>query len=105
MKKFKYLIISIISIFLFNVSAFAASGSLSVSSSSVYAGDSFTVNVNLNNVAAWVVNVSSSGPVSGCSIAIADDSGTTFNTSTTIPVTCTATGTGTIKIVLTGDAP
>lgn len=103
MKKIKYLIVSIISVFLFNVSAYAASGSLSVSSSSVYVGDSFTVSVNLYSMAAWVVKVNSTGPVSGCSINEASDSGDGHNINKTISATCTATGTGTINIRLSGD--
>ena len=103
MKKFKYLIVSIISIFLFNISAFAASGNLSVSSSSVYVGDSFTVTVNLYSMAAWVVKVTPSGPVSGCSINEVNDSGTGENVNKSISATCTATGTGTITLRLSGD--
>ena len=103
MKKVKYLIISLISIFAFNINVFAASGSLSVSSSSVYVGDKFTVKVNVSSAAAWNVHVSASGPVSGCSINQADATADARDTNKTFSATCTAKGTGTITITLSGD--
>ena len=103
MKKVKYLIISLISIFAFNINVFAASGSLGVSSSSVYVGDSFTVTANVSSAAAWNIHVSASGPVSGCSINQADASADAMDTYKTFSATCTATGTGTITIRLSGD--
>ena len=103
MKKVKYLIISLISIFAFNINVFAASGSLGVSSSSVYVGDSFTVTANVSSAAAWNIHVSASGPVSGCSINQADATADAMDTNKTFSATCTATGTGTITIRLSGD--
>lgn len=103
MKKVKYLIISLISIFAFNINVFAASGSLGVSSSSVYVGDSFTVTANINSAAAWNVHVTASGPVSGCLINQADATADALDTNKTFSATCTATGTGTITINLSGD--
>ena len=72
MKKVKFLLVSLISIFAFNINVFAASGSLGVSSSSVYVGDSFTVTANVSSAAAWNIHVSASGPVTGCVINQAD---------------------------------
>ena len=103
MKKLKCLIVSLVSIFAFNINVFAASGSLSVSSSSVYVGDSFTVSVNVYSSAAWNVHVSTSGPVSGCVINQADATADAMDTNKTFSATCTATGTGTITIRLSGD--
>lgn len=103
MKKVKFLLVSLISIFAFSINALAASGSLSVSSSSVYVGDSFTVTVNVNSVAAWNIHVSASGPVSGCSINQADATADAMDTNKSFSATCTATGTGTITITLSGD--
>ena len=103
MKKFKYLVISLICLFAFNINSFAASGSLGVSSSSVYVGDSFTVSANISSAAAWNVHVSASGPVSGCSINQADATADAMDTNKTFSATCTATGTGTITIILSGD--
>lgn len=103
MRKVKYLIISLISIFAFNTNVFAASSSLEVSSSSVYVGDSFTITANIKSAAAWNIHVSASGPVSGCSINQADVTADALDTNTTFSETCTATGTGTITIRLSGD--
>lgn len=103
MKKIKYLIISLITIFAFNINVYAASGSLEVSSSSVYVGDSFTVTTNVSSAAAWNIHVSASGPVSGCSINQADATADAMDTNKTFSATCTATGTGTITIRLSGD--
>lgn len=103
MKKVKFLLVSLISIFAFNINVFAASGSLGVSSSSVYVGDSFTVTANVSSAAAWNIHVSASGPVSGCSINQADATADAMDTNKTFSATCTATGTGTITITLSGD--
>ena len=103
MKKIKYLFIVIVSIFAFNINVFAASGSLSISSENVYVGDSFTVTANINSAAAWNVHVTTSGPVSGCSINQADTTSDAMDTNKTFSSTCTTTGTGTIIVVLSGD--
>lgn len=103
MKKVKFLLVSLISIFAFSINALAASGSLSVSSGSVYVGDSFTVTANVNSAAAWNIHVSASGPVSGCSINQADATADALDTNKSFSATCTATGTGTITITLSGD--
>ena len=103
MKKVKFLLVSLISIFAFNINVFAASGSLGVSSSSVYVGDSFTVTANVSSTAAWNIHVSASGPVSGCSINQADVTADAMDTNKTFSATCTATGIGTITITLSGD--
>ena len=103
MEKLKFLLVSLIAIFGFNINVFAASGSLSVSSSSVYVGDSFIVTANVNSTAAWNIHVSASGPVSGCSINQADTTIDATDTSKSFNATCTATGTGTILITLSGD--
>ena len=103
MKKVKFLIVSLISVFAFSVDVFAASGSLEVSSSSVYVGDGFTVTANVSSAAAWNIHVSASGPVSGCSINQADATADAMDANKTFSATCTATGTGTITIRLSGD--
>ncbi len=103
MKKVKFLLVSLISLFAFNINVIAASGSLSVSSSNVYVGDKFTVTVNVRSAAAWNIHVSASGPVSGCSINQADATSDAMDTNKSFSATCTATGTGTISIILSGD--
>lgn len=105
MKKIRKLVITIILtlIFIATIDVYAASGSLSVSSSSVNSGDSFKAIVNVSGAASWNVHVSASGPVSGCSINEADASGNAKNTDNTFTTTCTTTGEGTVTIVLTGD--
>ena len=81
----------------------AASGSLSVSSSYVTVGNSFTVSVYVNQAAAWQVHVTSTGPVSGCTMSLADATADALNTSKSFQATCTATAAGTINISLSGD--
>ena len=103
MKKVKFLLVSLISLFAFNINVIAASGSLSVSSSNVYVGDKFTVTVNVRSAAAWNIHVLASGPVSGCSINQADATSDAMDTNKSFSATCTATGTGTISIILSGD--
>lgn len=103
MKKINILIIALISIFAFNINVYAASGSLSTNTGSVYVGDSFTVYANINGAAAWNVHVSASGPVSGCSINQADATSDALDTNKSFSATCTATGTGTITVTLSGD--
>ncbi len=103
MKKYKYLLAFLISMFAFSVNVFAASGSLSVSSESVYVGDSFTVSANITSSAAWNVHVTASGPVTGCVINQADATDDAMDTDKTFSATCTATGVGTINVRLSGD--
>lgn len=103
MKKIKIILMLLISIFIFKTNIFAASGNLSVSKSSVYVGDSFTVSVNVNSAAAWNVHVSATGPVQNCSINQADATSDAMDTNKTFSVTCTAIATGTITINLSGD--
>lgn len=103
MKKIKFLLISFISIFVFSINVFAASGSLSVSSGSVYVGDNFTVTANVISAAAWNIHVSAIGPVSGCQINQADATADAMDTNKSFSATCTATGTGTITLILSGD--
>jgi len=102
MKKFNELLVFIISLFIFSTGVNAASGaSLSVSSSNVYVGDTFTVSVNATEIASWAIHVAAEGPVSGCSINEADsptDVATVGNRNKTFSATCTATGTGTITV-------
>ena len=54
MKKINILIIALISIFAFNINVYAASGSLSTNTGSVYVGDSFTVD-NLQDYHKFVI--------------------------------------------------
>lgn len=101
MKTFKYLSFIIITLFATNV--YAASASLSASTGSVYIGDTFTVNVRVNSAAAWEIHVSSSGPVSGCTISEADSTSNALNTSRTFSASCKSTAEGNITINLSGN--
>ena len=82
---------------------FASSATLSVSSSSVNVGDSFTATVNMTDAAAWNIHVTASGPVDGCTIAVADATSDAMNASRSFGANCTATGEGTITLTLSGD--
>lgn len=103
MKKLNYIIFTFIVFIGFSMGASAGGASLSVSSSSVTVGKSFTANANLSGVAAWNIKISASGPVSGCNTSAADSSANADNISKTVSVTCKATGTGNITISLSGD--
>ena len=103
MKKIKYLMVSLISIFVLSSNAFAASAGLTVNSNSVYVGDTFTVNVNMVGAAAWELHTTASGPVSGCIVNEAYVTEDALDTNKTFSATCTATGEGTITISLYGN--
>ena len=103
MKRVQASILAIIIAALFSTNAFAASGSLSVSSGSVYVGDSFTATVSVNSAAAWNVHVTSTGPVSGCTINQADATADAEDANRTFTASCKATGKGTITLTLSGD--
>ena len=106
MKKIKILLTSVVSILVFSVGidVYAISASVSVSSGSVTVGNSFTASVNLV-AASWDVQISASGPVTGCSLHDANVTNSGRDESISlppVPVTCTATGEGTITINLSG---
>ena len=103
MKKIKLILTGILSFLIVILNVNAASASLSVSSSSIYSGESFTAYVNMNGAAAWNLHVASSGPVSGCKLDIADATLDALDTNKSFPVTCTSTGVGTITLTLSGD--
>ena len=100
MKKIKLLIIFLISIFVFNINVKAASANLTVSSRSIYVGDTFTVNVNMKSAAAWNIHVISNGPVNDeCEIHEVNVTDKGDDTSKTFTATCSATAEGTINIM------
>ncbi len=103
MKKIKLMLTGILSFLIVLVNVNAASAGLSVSSSSIYSGESFTAYVNMNGAAAWNLHVTSSGPVSGCTLDAADATFDALDTNKSFPVTCTSTGVGTITLTLSGD--
>ena len=78
----------------------AASSSLSVSSRNVIVGNSFTISVNINQASAWNIHVTSTGPVSGCTMSLADATADAMNTSKSFQATCTATAAGTITLII-----
>ena len=104
MKKVKILLLLLISVFcLYTKDVYAASASLSVSSSKVYVGGSFKTTINVSASAAWSVHLKASGPVRNCSMDQADSTANALNANRSFSVTCTATGTGTITLTLSGD--
>lgn len=103
MKKFKYILFATLILFFSKTNVYASSASLTSSSTNVYVGDTFTVYVNMSQAAAWNLHVSSTGPVSGCSINQADATSDALDTSKTFTATCTATSEGNISVKLSGD--
>ena len=99
MKKVKYIIFALISLFIFQNNVFAA---LNLSKTSVTVGDSFTASVSFT-AAAWEVHLNSNGPVSNCYINEADSTSNASNASKTFKATCKTTGTGTVTLTLSGN--
>ena len=91
-------------VFISSANASAISSGFTANTNSVEVGQSFTVNVILTDVAAWNVHVSASGPVSGCSLAVADATPDAMNTTKSFSATCNAIDEGTIVVSLSGDA-
>ncbi len=103
-KVIKLIAVALISILVLNMKIFAASGNLSVSSTSVNVGESFTISVKLRDVAAWEVHTNATGPVTGCVIEEIYDSGTGYNVNEkVVTANCKATDVGTITITLSGN--
>ena len=103
MKKIQIIIISLIAAFLLNANSFAASGNIYVSKSNVYVNDTFSVSVSITSSAAWNIHVTASGPVSGCTINVADATADAKDDNKTFTSSCRATGTGIITLSLSGD--
>ena len=70
--------------FLFTISAKAASASLSVSSNSVYVGGTFKVTVKVTQAAAWNVHATATGPVKNCVVNQANASDDAMDTNKTL---------------------
>ncbi|NLM63066.1 MAG: cadherin-like beta sandwich domain-containing protein [Mollicutes bacterium] len=104
MNRIKYFTVFLFSFFSFILVGNASgSASLTVSSTNITVGNNVTAYINLKNVAAWNLQITSSGATSGCSQKFVDDSGTGKNINKTLSVTCKSTSTGIIKFILTGD--
>ena len=103
MKKIQIIIISLVAAFLLSANSFAASGNIYVSESNVYVNDTFSVNVSITSSAAWNIHVVASGPVSGCTINVADATADAKDDNKTFTSSCRATGTGIITLSLSGD--
>ncbi len=102
-KRLKFLLVIILSVFMVNTKVLAASANLSVSSNSVFVGETFTVSVSAKSVAAWNIHTSVSGPVTGCIINEADATSDANDADKTFTASCKATDIGTITITLSGD--
>ena len=102
MKKIKYIIFSMLTLFTFNNKVLAGA-SVYASKSQVTVGSTFSVTASVSGAAAWNVHVSASGPVSGCTINAADATESATNGSKSYSASCKATGTGTITLKLSGD--
>ena len=103
MKKIQIILTSLVIAFLLGANSFAASGNIYVSKSSVYVGDTFSVSVNITSSAAWNIHVAASGPVSGCTINVADATADAKDDNKTFTSSCRATGAGIITLSLSGD--
>ena len=103
MKNIKYLLLSVFVFMIAGINVFAASASLSVSSSKIEEGRSVTATVSMKGAAAWNIKISSSGSTSGCTKSFADASSDGNNVNKSFSVTCKSTSTGIISFVLSGD--
>ncbi len=100
MKKIYYLALTILLIYAFPVDATTI---FETSSSTVLIGESFTVDVKIEEIAAWNIHVKSTGPVKDCTIDEVDVTEDAKNTSKAFSVSCKAYKQGTITFKLTGD--
>lgn len=103
MKNIRYLLLSVFVFMIAGINVFAASASLSVSSSKIEEGRSVTATVSMKGAAAWNIKISSSGSTSGCTKSFADASSDGNNVNKSFSVTCKSTSTGIISFVLSGD--
>ena len=87
MKKLKIFLLLLVLLCISKTNVYAASGSLSTSTGTVYVGDSFTVSVNVFSAAAWNVHTSVLGPVTGCIINQADATADAMDTNKTFSAT------------------
>ncbi len=94
----------LISVFLLFPVFVYAKGSASISGpSTVESGSKVTISVTLKNVAAWDIEINSSGSTSGCSDHFVSDSRNGKDTTKTLSVTCKATSVGSIGFTASGD--
>lgn len=105
MKK-QIVILIMVACMLFMINTADAASSLSVSSSSVTVGGTFTITARVSNVASWGMNVSVTGPAKYVSGTLQDANTTdnALNGSKTITAKYQVTGAGTITVSFTGDA-
>lgn len=82
----------------------APSQSFYTSANTIEAGGKVTATLQLRNVAAWNVKITSNGSTRGCDSAFADATSNGGNTTKNLSVTCTSTGVGQISFRVTGDA-
>lgn len=98
----KKILLFILCLFIMPVAVFAADANIS-GPGTITNGSNVTVNVNLNNVAAWNIHISSSGATSSCSKSFADVTANGLNTNKTLSITCRATSIGNISFSVSGD--
>jgi hypothetical protein len=103
MKRIKYLILFVGSFLVLNITAMAASASISVNKSYIENGNSVTATVYMKSAAAWNITISSSGVTSGCTQKFADASTSGNNIDKSFSVTCKSTSVGIINFSLSGD--
>lgn len=82
----------------------APSKSFYSSSKTIESGARVTATLQLKNVAAWNIKITSNGSTSGCDSSFADASSNGLNTTKNLSVTCTSTGVGQISFRASGDA-
>ena len=103
MKKRIIFLTIVVAGFALSTSSAYALGDFASSTSEVYVGDSFTVSLTINEVAAWNVHIDSVGPVKDCNLADADVTEDAKNTTKNFSVNCKAIGAGEISVTLSGD--
>lgn len=105
MKKSLHVIGAIFTIFFcIGVVNAAPSQRFYTSAGSIEAGGKVTATLQLKNVAAWNVKITSNGATNGCDASFADATANGGNTTKNLSVTCTSTGVGQISFRVTGDA-
>ena len=103
LKKINILAIFLLSLVLFDGKVFASSAKLNISKEEIYVDDSFKIRVNLEEVSAWNIKVTPTGPVKGCIIDQSSASADGSDVSNLFIADCIASDEGTIELKLTGD--
>lgn len=103
MNKIKLFILPILATSFISVSSVYATANLKSNTTNVHVGESFTISLKIDIVAAWNIHINAFGPVEGCTLTEADVTEDAKDTTKEFSTICKATEQGIIIINLSGD--